>query len=109
LASDDAATLPFAADATGVRLTVRLTPRASRNGVDGIVVGADGRAVLRMRLAAPPVDGVANKALIGFLADALDVSKSAIEIRVGDTSPLKLLHVSGDAVKIIQCLKALIS
>ena len=55
--SDDgqAARLPFAS-ATGaeVRLAVRLTPRATRNGLDGVAAGPDGRTPLLLRVAAPP-------------------------------------------------------
>jgi uncharacterized protein (TIGR00251 family) len=80
---------------------VRLTPRASRNEVVGVVVGTDGRSALQLRLAAPPVDGAANKALIAFLADALDLRKSDIAIRSGETSRLKVLHLGGDTTAII--------
>jgi uncharacterized protein (TIGR00251 family) len=93
--------LPYASDKDGVRLVVRLTPRASRSGVVGIVAGTDGRSALQLRLAAPPVDGAANKALIAFLADALDLRKSDIVIRSGETSRPKVLHLAGDSAAII--------
>ncbi len=48
---------PYSATTNGIRLAVRLTPRASRNGLDGIGLDADGRPVLRIRLTAPPVEG----------------------------------------------------
>jgi uncharacterized protein (TIGR00251 family) len=98
--------LPYAADAQGVRLAVRLTPRAGRSGIDGIVADADGRPALQLRVAAPPVEGAANKALIAFLADALDLRKSDIEIRSGATSRLKLLHLAGDSAAITARLAA---
>jgi hypothetical protein len=87
---------PYAAEKGGVRLAVRLTPRASRNGLDGIVQGADGRSALQLRLSAPPVEGAANKALIVFLAEALSVRKAAIAIRSGETARLKMLFIEGD-------------
>jgi uncharacterized protein (TIGR00251 family) len=71
---------------------VRLTPRASRSEIVGIVIGAGGRSALQLRLAAPPVDGAANKSLIAFLADALGLRKSDIVICPGETSRLKVLH-----------------
>jgi uncharacterized protein (TIGR00251 family) len=92
---------PYYAEKTGVRLAVRLTPRASRNGLDGIATGADGRPALQLRLAAPPVDGAANKALIAFLAAALDLRKSDITIRSGETSRLKILHLAGNSRAIV--------
>jgi uncharacterized protein (TIGR00251 family) len=97
---------PYSADKTGVRLAVRLTPRASRNGLDGIVTGADGCPALQLRLAAPPVEGAANKALIVFLADALKLRKSDIAIKSGETSRLKILTLAGDPAAIIARLNA---
>jgi uncharacterized protein (TIGR00251 family) len=89
-----------------VRLAVRLTPRASRNGVDGIVDAADGRKLLQLRLVAPPVEGAANKALIAYLADALDLRKSAIRIASGEKSRVKLLELDGDGPALLARLEA---
>jgi uncharacterized protein (TIGR00251 family) len=97
---------PYAADKNGVRLTVRLTPRASRDAVDGIVQGADGRPALQIRLNAPPVDGAANQALIAFLADALRLRKADIVIRSGQSSRLKVLHLIGDGARIVAKLES---
>jgi uncharacterized protein (TIGR00251 family) len=80
----------------GAQLVVRLTPRASRTGIDGIGADESGRAFLQIRLDAPPVDGAANKALIAYLAKALGVRKSAISITSGETARLKRLHIAGD-------------
>ena len=56
--------LPFTVTPAGVRLAVRLTPRAARNRLDGVVMMADGRTALQLRIVAPPVDGAANAALM---------------------------------------------
>jgi uncharacterized protein (TIGR00251 family) len=101
--------VPFTPDKDGVRLVVRLTPRANRNGLDGIVHDADGRPALQLRLAAPPVEGAANTALIAFLAQALKLRKSDIEIRSGATARLKILRLSGDATTISARLAAWIA
>lgn len=92
---------PYAATQDGVRLALRLTPRASRNGVDGIADDAEGRPVLRLRLVAPPVEGAANKALIAFLAKTLSLRKADITIRSGETSRVKILHLAGDSAAIL--------
>lgn len=97
---------PYAAVEGGVRLALRLTPRASKNGVDGIVADADGRPLLKLRLVAPPVDGAANEALIAFLAKTLSLRKVDITIRSGETSRVKILHLAGDSGAILQKLDA---
>jgi uncharacterized protein (TIGR00251 family) len=51
--------------------------------------------VLAIRLAAPPVEGAANKALIAFLAETFGVSKSAIRVESGERSRRKRVRISG--------------
>lgn len=88
--------MPLGADGEGVRLRIRVTPRAKRTALTGHV-NVDGRPALAIRLAAPPVDGAANKALIFFLAEALGVPRSAIRIVAGETSRLKTVTIAGVA------------
>ena len=95
---------PYAAVPGGVRLALRLTPRAARNGVDGVVSDADGRPLLKLRLVAPPVEGAANEALIAFLAKTLSLRKADIAIRSGETSRVKILHLAGDSAAILRKL-----
>jgi uncharacterized protein len=103
------AALPFSVTEAGLRLSLRVTPNASRVGFDGIAPGADGRPVLRLRVAAPAVDGAANAALIAFLAEALDLRKSAIRIASGETRRVKLVDLSGNGGDIAARLTALIA
>ena len=100
---------PFSVAAGGVRLAVRLTPRAKRNGIDGIVLGADDRPALQLRVAAPPVEGAANAALIAFIAGALELRKSDIRIVSGQTARVKILELSGDGAAIMARLNAWIA
>jgi len=97
---------PYAAVEGGVRLALRLTPRAAKNGVDGIAQDADGRPLLKLRLVAPPVEGAANQALIAFLAKSLSLRKADISIRSGETSRIKILHLAGDSTTLLQKLDA---
>jgi uncharacterized protein (TIGR00251 family) len=97
---------PYAATEGGVRLALRLTPRASRNGVDGVVADAEGRPLLKLRLKAPPVEGAANEALIAYLAKNLSLRKADIIIRSGETGRIKILHLAGDSAAILQKLDA---
>ena len=70
------------------RLEVWVQPGASRTGVQGI---ADDR--LRVRLAAPPIDGRANAALLKFLAGQLDVAPSKTSVLRGDTGRRKTVRI----------------
>ena len=91
--------LAVLARADGVRFAVRVQPRASRSEV----VGVHGDA-LRVRLAAPPVDGAANEALIELLADRLGVAKRAVRIVTGATARSKTIEVDGIGVEAVRRL-----
>lgn len=87
--------------AGGVRFSVRVQPRASRSEVCGV----HGEA-LKVRLAAPPVDGAANEALMILLADALDVPRRAVTLVAGASSRSKLVQVDGIASNAVERLAA---
>lgn len=70
--------------------TVRVQPRASRTEVK---LYKDG--VLHVRLSAPPVDGAANEALIGFLAELFDLPKRNISITHGLKGRTKTVRIQG--------------
>ena len=76
--------------ASGVELDVRVIPRAKKTSVDGERDGA-----LLIRLAAPPVDGAANEALIRYLADLCRVPKHAVRIVAGDHGRRKRVVIDG--------------
>ena len=90
---DQLSSRPFQRQGDTVRLLVRVTPRAGRTAVAGLVQTADGQTALAVRLAAPPVDGAANAALIDLLASRLRLPKSAIRIVNGETGRLKRLEI----------------
>lgn len=77
-------------EAGGVLLELLVQPRASRTRAVG---EHDGR--LKLQLAAPPVDGEANEALIEFLARALGVRKADVAIQRGETGRRKTVRVAG--------------
>jgi uncharacterized protein (TIGR00251 family) len=80
--------------AGGAQLLVVVQPRASRTRIVG---EHDGR--LKLQLAAPPVDGEANQALIAFLAELFEVRKSAIRLVDGETSKKKRILLEGVAAE----------
>lgn len=100
---------PYTPDPHGVRLAVRLTPNARRDALDGVVEGPDGRKALHLRVAAPPVEGAANAALVGFVAKSLGLRRADVTLRAGQTSRLKLLHLAGDGAAIIDRLERWLS
>lgn len=76
--------------AEGVRLQVKVQPRASRNEIAGIKGD-----FLYIKLTAPPVDGEANKQLVKFLGQFLHCGKGKIRISRGDTGRCKFLEIIG--------------
>jgi uncharacterized protein (TIGR00251 family) len=80
----------------GVRFSVRVQPRARASVVDGVHGGA-----LKVRVAAPPVNGAANEALVEFLAEALGVRPRAVRIVSGSAARTKMVDVDGiDAARV---------
>ncbi len=71
-------------------LTVQVVPRASRSELAGEHNGA-----LRVRVAAPPVDGAANKEVIHVLAKVFKVSRGAVTILSGHNGRLKQMSIEG--------------
>ena len=82
-----------------ITFAVRVVPRASRSEVAGEHDGA-----LRVRVAAPPVEGAANVELARTLARALGVPVRAVEIKSGHASKTKLVRVAGATSERLQSL-----
>ena len=72
------------------RITIKVTPRASRSQVTGWRDGT-----LLVKVTAPPVDSAANAAVIDLLSSALDLPKRAIRIVRGETSRTKQVAIDG--------------
>ncbi len=71
-------------------LTLHIQPGAKKSEVAGLYGDA-----LKIRLAAPPVDGKANAALIDYVATRLGLAKSAVSLKSGQTSRRKVLEING--------------
>src|SRR5947209_5502227 len=91
-----------------VTLAVRGTPKSSKAALGEVMAMPDGRSLLSVRIAAPPVDGAANAALIEFFSKSLGIRKSDVAIASGEASRLKLLRISGDGQAIAARLRALV-
>ncbi|MCJ8520186.1 uncharacterized protein (TIGR00251 family) [Pseudorhizobium tarimense] len=97
----------YSRQADHFRLSVRLTPSAGREAVDGIETADNGESYLRARVTAVPEDGKANKALIALLAKHLRMPKSAIIIMSGETARKKILRLDGEPEDVCAKLEAL--
>jgi uncharacterized protein len=88
--------------AAGVCLSVAVVPNASRNEVAGLHDDA-----LRIRLAAPAIEGRANAALLAWLADELGLPKRALELLSGQKGRRKqvVLHAPFDVVQAWICAR----
>lgn len=82
--------IQFSETDRGLTFTVRIVPRASTSEIIGEHDGA-----LRIRIAAPPVDGAANRELIRLLAKRLKVPQNAVEIVAGAGSKNKIIRLQG--------------
>ncbi|HYV97136.1 MAG TPA: DUF167 domain-containing protein [Gemmatimonadaceae bacterium] len=72
------------------RFSVHVTPRAKRTAIDGLH-----GAALKLRVAAPPVDGAANAAVIALLAGTLGAPRRSVRIVAGETARTKVVEVTG--------------
>ena len=82
-------------------LTLHIQPGAKKTEFAGLHGDA-----LKIRLAAPPVDGKANDALIKFIAETLRLPRSAVNLKGGHSSRRKVLEVLGADVARIAALAA---
>lgn len=85
----------FKSTQAGVEIDVRVIPRASKTQLAG---DRDGRLVVR--LAAPPVEGAANDALIKFFSELLDVPRRAVRLVSGERGRNKRIAVAGIAADV---------
>ncbi len=97
---------PFAAVTDGVRVALRVTPKASRNAVTGMADSPSGEKALKVAVTAVPEDGKANEAVVKLLAKLWRVSKGSITVVAGQTDRNKILHVAGDPVELMRRLRA---
>ncbi len=96
---------PWALTADGLVVTVRLTPKAGRDSIDGIMRLSDGRMVLGARVAAVPSEGEANSALTRLIARVLRVAPRDVTLVGGATSRIKRILIKGDVLAVAKALE----
>ena len=91
--------IPYTKQKGALTFKVLVSPLASRSEIIGEHDGA-----LRVRIAAPPVEGAANEELLRVLAKAFDVPRNAVEILSGHSSKRKSVTISGAVVSKLESL-----
>ena len=97
---------PFARVADGVRVTLRVTPGASRTAIAGLAETVSGGRALKVTVTVIAEGGKANDAVIKFLAKTLRVAKSSLTLVSGQTDRNKIIHISGDPEDLMSRLAA---
>lgn len=92
----------------GLRLAVRLTPKAGRDGIEGLKPTADGSVELAVKVTAVPESGKANAAVLRLLAKRLKLPVSALQLVAGATDRHKQILIEGDAAQLESALSALV-
>jgi len=101
----DAGDRPWVVCAEGLIVTVRLTPKAGRDSIDGIMHLSDGRSVLKARVSAAPSGSEANSALARLLAQTLRAAPRDVTLVGGTTSRIKRMLVKGDVRAVVAALE----
>ena len=96
---------PFRAVADGVRIAVKLTPGARAERIQGVSTEADGSAVLRVAVAAPPERGRANEALLRLLAKRWRLTRTSLSLVSGAAQRRKTLHLAGEPAALLARLQ----
>jgi uncharacterized protein (TIGR00251 family) len=91
--------------AEGVRVAVRLTPKAARDAIEG-VDDYDGETVLRARVRALPEDGNANAALEKLIANWLGLPRSTVRLARGTKSRIKHVTIKGNGIALSAIISA---
>lgn len=100
------AAVVFQSVAAGIRLRLKVAPKAKRNEIGGWLDEPDGSRMLKIAVTAAPEDGKANAAVIALLAKEWGVAKSAISVVAGATDRRKIVEIRGQSAELMQRLQA---
>ena len=89
-----------------MRLAVRLSPRARADRIDGVAYLADGSAVLKVSVTAPPAENRANEAMLQLLARQWDLPRRDLTLIGGWKNRNKLVHIKGAPASLLGRLGA---
>lgn len=97
---------PFRPSPEGVRVRLKVTPKAKRSQFGGLLDEPDGGKALKVQVTAAPEGGKANEAVIAFLAKEWGVAKSAISVVSGATDRRKLVEIRGPSQDLLVKLQS---
>jgi len=109
LPSEPAASDVLRTHADRVEIRVRLTPKSSRDAIDGVGAASDGTGYIAARVRAVPEKGAANAALEKLVAGWLGAPKRQVSVTGGATSRLKTVTVVGDAAALAATVARLLA
>jgi uncharacterized protein len=95
---------PIVQTSSGITLKVRLTPKSSRDAIEGLE-DFGGETVLKARVRALPEAGRANAALVKLIAAWLELPASRVSVAQGTKSRLKHVAIEGDASELIRLIE----
>lgn len=87
--------------AGGVRVALRVTPKAAQDRIQGVAVDSAGQPRLKVAVRAVPEDGKANEAVVRLLAKAWQVPRSTVALVAGHHDRSKLLQIAGDPQELL--------
>jgi hypothetical protein len=93
---------PLTAAEDGLRLAIRLSPRARTDRLVAVALSAEGRHVLKATVTAPAETGRANEALLRLLARAWRLPRRDLSIIAGSTSRNKIVRIAGDPQRLVE-------
>jgi uncharacterized protein (TIGR00251 family) len=97
---------PITPTRDGVRVVIRLSPRAKSNRLLGIVPTAEGGRTVKVSVTAPAQDGQANEALLQLLSQAWRLPRRDLSLAAGAGSRSKIVRVAGDSDQLLAKLCA---
>ena len=97
---------PITPTRDGVRVVIRLSPRAKSDRLRGIVATAEGRRAIKVSVTAPAQDGRANEALLRLLSQTWRLRPGDLSLGAGAGSRSKIVRVAGDPQQLLARLSS---
>jgi len=97
---------PITPTRDGVRVVIRLSPRAKSDRLRGIAATAEGGRAIKVSVTAPAQDGRANEALLQLLSQMWRLRRGDLSLAAGAGSRSKIVRVAGDPHQLLAKLSS---